>query len=70
MEKFRSSHDISHCDNDACSLKHNCTRFLAHLDAIERGLDYLTYFVMEKLDNKNCDVYIPWKKREQAENVR
>jgi hypothetical protein len=44
-------------------------RFLAHLDALEKELDYLTYFVMEKLDNKNCDVYIPWKQEKQVESV-
>ena len=58
--KYKGSHDIAHCDNDKCSNNMTCRRYLAHLDAMERNLDYLSYFVMDKEDQPDCTSYWPY----------
>lgn len=40
-------HDIAHCGNDKCKDKDKCYRYLAHLEARERGLIYVAYFVVK-----------------------
>ena len=57
--RFSGSHDISHCNNAACSNKDECRRYQAHLDAIERKLDYLSYFIMEEKDMPDCTAFWP-----------
>ena len=54
-------HDITHCNADNCSLKDTCYRYQAHLDAIEKNMDYLCYFIInEKFKvGKDCKSY--WK---------
>lgn len=52
-------HDISHCNADKCELKDTCYRYQAHLEAQEKKLDYLCYFVNnDKRElGVNCTAY-------------
>ena len=62
-------HDIAHCDYDKCKDKDKCYRYLAHLEAEEKGLPYVAYFVIEdSLFDNNGDCkefwdYEEWKRR-------
>ena len=54
-------HDIAHCGNDKCKDKDKCYRYLAHLEAKERGLPYVTYFVIEEhMRNEDYDCNSFW----------
>lgn len=58
-------HDIAHCNNDSCPSASRCYRYLAHLEAKAKGLDYLAYFFFEEeekskiLENKRCGSFWP-----------
>jgi hypothetical protein len=64
---YSGSHDIAHCGNTKCEKRLRCTRYIAHLDAIRRGIIYLSYFSPEYYDEmvKDCDKYWP-----DEENLR
>lgn len=40
-------HDIAHCGNENCSIRNRCFRYLAHLDAKQRNLPYVSYFIID-----------------------
>lgn len=42
------NHDIAHCNNEDCSIKNRCHRYLAHLDAELHQLPYVSYFIIDK----------------------
>lgn len=53
-------HDIAHCEGINCQSKESCYRYKAHLEAIDRKLDYLTYLVLDsnkEYDKENCQSY-------------
>lgn len=54
-------HDIAHCEGTNCQSKESCYRYKAHLEAIDRKLDYLTYLVLEdkEYDQIKCKSYWP-----------
>lgn len=58
-------HDIAHCNNHDCPSASRCYRYQAHLEAVERGLQYLAYFVFSEEDNekvkrqKSCGSFWP-----------
>lgn len=54
-------HDIAHCEGTNCQSKESCYRYKAHLEAIDRKLDYLTYLVLEdkEYDKIKCKSYWP-----------
>lgn len=49
------NHDITHCNASDCKHKDSCMRYLAHLDAIGKPYNYLTYVA----DPKELDCYKP-----------
>lgn len=51
-------HDIAHCANKNCERRHNCQRWIAHLDAVDKEL-IVTYCAF---DEKNCDSYMEFTK--------
>ena len=55
-------HDITHCNNENCKNKDTCYRYLAHLEAKEKGYTYLTYLVIDDLVEDNCSIYWEVKK--------
>lgn len=57
---YRGSHDITHCNRETCPSKDTCRRYQAHLDAVEKKLDWLTYLVNDessKLIDGKCQIY-------------
>jgi hypothetical protein len=59
-KKFTGSHDICHCSNDNCPSKMTCRRYVAHLDAVERKLEYVSYFIIDdrfKMNGDKCESY-------------
>lgn len=53
-------HDITHCDNENCPKKDNCYRYLAHLEAKEQKLPYVSYFLWSDYpmeDDSSCDKF-------------
>lgn len=55
------NHDIAHCDNSQCRRKNKCYRYLAHLEAKEKQLPYVAYFVMEEhMRNEDYDCNSFW----------
>lgn len=55
-------HDIAHCEGGGCPLKDKCYRFLAHQEAVERHLKYMTYITTPPHVEDKCDAYIPINK--------
>lgn len=51
-------HDIAHCANSKCERRHNCQRWLAHLDAVDKNM-IVTYC---SFDAENCDSYMEFSK--------
>ena len=59
------NHDIAHCGNDKCKDKDKCYRYLAHLEAKERGLTYVAYFVIDErmlADDYDCKEFWDYDK--------
>jgi hypothetical protein len=57
---FVGSHDITHCNRETCPSKDTCRRYQAHLDAVEKKLDWLTYLVNDELSglkDGKCQIY-------------
>lgn len=48
------NHDICHCSDADCKFNKTCVRYKAHLEVIERQLDYITYYA-ETPRNKETD---------------
>lgn len=48
------NHDIAHCNNENCSIKNRCYRYMVHLDAKRQNLPYVSYFIVdERLFNED-----------------
>ena len=60
------NHDIAHCDNQDCPKKDSCYRFQAHLEARERKMQYVSYLIIENIDD--FDKY--WDKNEYYERLK
>lgn len=59
-KKFSGSHDICHCSHDECPSRTKCRRYLAHLDAVEKKLEYVSYFIIDdrfKMEDGKCNSY-------------
>jgi hypothetical protein len=57
MRRLKFNHDIGHCNQDKCDKAQECRRYLAHLEAQENDLDYLSYLIID--DPETCDVFWP-----------
>ena len=62
------THDIAHCNNEACPAKDRCRRFQAHLFAIATGEQYASYLLLTEqtkesvLRNGSCIHF--WERNE------
>lgn len=55
------THDIAHCDKQECKMKESCHRYKAHLEAVEKKMTFISYFVADKivLDKEGkCEYYV------------
>lgn len=50
------NHDLDHCRGLDCSIREHCLRYLAHLDAEEKGMT--VYYNDKKDDGGHCDEFI------------
>lgn len=58
------NHDIAHCNREDCKVKESCYRYKAHLEAVEKKITFLTYFIPEQitLDKEGkCEMYMSLK---------
>lgn len=59
-------HDIAHCSQSKCPKKGTCYRYLAHLEAQDKKLSYISYFVTDRMPiDGSCDMY--WECKNQKE---
>lgn len=56
-------HDYAHCNGTyVCSMRERCVRYLLHLDAVKRGLTYVTYIAPNRRGGV-CEYY--WEYKEE-----
>ena len=62
------THDMAHCNNEACPAKDRCRRFQAHLFALAKELQYCNYLALTQetkesvLRNGSCIHF--WERNE------
>lgn len=65
--KYYGSHDIAHCKGLYCNKKKNCKRYIAHLDAINKKYEYVSYLIInpDNIDIEGkCDSYWEYKRED------
>lgn len=51
------NHDNAHCNGTwGCSIRDRCVRYLLHLEAVEKGMTYVTYIAPNRRGNV-CEFY-------------
>lgn len=65
--KYYGSHDIAHCKGLYCNKKKNCKRYIAHLDAVNKKYEYVSYLIInpDNIDIEGkCDSYWEYKRED------